>query len=153
MNGEYNNPAQRVSKIEFPAVSGYTTARMRTRFQGDNQILNGTMSQTAWLTQIQFENLSDSSLTLQLIQTESGGPRTNLGSAVTLVGQGTKTVDYSPTKKYIEVSCTSGNGQVRMNIASRLRWEIMAFDDWNDIGRFPNTIVEAEDQTSFDNLR
>lgn len=120
--GEYPQPRARVAQLCFTAVNGYTTARWRN-------LAVTKLAPEAVKSQLVLQNVGDQTITLQLQEvtnfTVSGG-RTNVGSPVTLVPSGFKTVQFTPTKPILEAACTSGTSTVRSQIESLISWEIMA---------------------------
>lgn len=120
--GEYPQPLARTSTVNFPVVNGYTTARLRNRSVG-------TIAPEMSKLTLVLSNVGPQSCTLQLKQTDNivSGPRTNVGSPITLGVQGTKQVAVSATAKVLEVTCTSGTSEIRCQVESLLNWEAMPF--------------------------
>ena len=137
---EYPQPLTRVTNVQCPVVNGYATARLRRQdplFGSGNVGVNEDAAQA----QVTLQNTGSVSVTVQLKQsyvtdapgTDStgtpSGTRLNVGSAVALVPGGSKTVNVTPYQPYLEVYGTSGGpSNLRMQIASRVRWDQMSFD-------------------------
>jgi len=121
--GEYPQPLVRVGNVQIPIVSGYTTGRLR----GDVIMVSGYQPNRS---QITLENTGRTSFTVQLREAPDyvSGPFSNLGSAVALVPSGQKTVFHTHAQPYLEFRGTSGSGTLRAQIASQVKWQIMAFD-------------------------
>ena len=82
--------------------------------------------------QVIVENVGDTQFTVQLTETSDrtiSGTRDTLGSAYTLVPGGRRTYNVIPVKEYVEVKSTSGDGQLRMQLQSKLRWNQLGFSD------------------------
>lgn len=138
--GEYPQPLVRVTNVQCPIVNGYATARLRRQdplFGSGNVGVNEDAAQA----QVTLENVGSVSVTVQLKQTyvtdppgnnstgEPTGTRTDVGSAVALVPGGQKTINVVPYQPYLEVYGTAGGpANLRMQIASKVRWDEMAFD-------------------------
>ena len=135
--GEYSQPLVRVTNLNVPLVSGYTTARLR----GDS--ISGYDS----LTQAVFENTGVESVDLQLVETDDyvSGPRANIGSPITLVAQGQATLSFTPAAHYLEFSCPDGNSTLRAQLSSMIEWRIMSFDKSEDI--YPPTLAKHQPDT------
>jgi len=120
--GEFPQPLVRSAHLLFPMVSGYTTGRLRAQTQL-------AASGTDQLTQFTFENVGETAFTLQLKEVDDrvSGTRSNLGNTLALVVGGHATVNLTPTKKFLEIACTTGNGELRLQVASTVRWDVLAF--------------------------
>lgn len=80
-------------------------------------------------TQVTLENTGSASVSVRLRECESyaaASPRYTL-STTTIAAGGTKSFNITPTMRYLEVFGTSGKGQVRIQLASRFRWDSLAF--------------------------
>jgi hypothetical protein len=122
--GEYPQPLARIAPLNFTAINGYTTLRLRNLAV---PILAAEASKSTLVCQ----NVGDQTVTLQLRGAANvSGSRTNLGSPVTIVpGGGFKQVSFQPTQPILEVACTSGTSTVRSTMESLLNWEVMAVTD------------------------
>lgn len=56
------------------------------------------------------------------------GVRTPITAEFGLVAGGRRTIDFWVNQPFIEIKCTGGGGNVRVQINSRLKWEEMAYD-------------------------
>jgi hypothetical protein len=129
--GIYGQPLQRTANIKLELVSGYTTGRLYARLAlgvsgnpTSNPVLNYDQV-TA-----NFNNTGPNSATLQVLQTDdlASGPRTNLGSPVTLVAGGMTTVQFTPQAHYVEFKCTGGGPtEFRAQMTSQLTWTLLGF--------------------------
>jgi len=133
--GEYPQPLPRVSAVQCTITSGFAGARLSREdpifFPG-----SGDADQSA----ITLHNTGLTSFTVQMKQTREESPpgndstgvptgsRVNLGAAVALVPGGAKTLLVSPWMQFLEFYGTAGSGTLRAQIASRVRWQEMAFD-------------------------
>lgn len=137
-SGEYPQPLVRTQIIQVPVVSGSVTARLEVH--PDPVRISGYENNTTLFT---LENSGNTSFTMQLKETDDrtvSGARSNIGAAVTLVPLGERTLSLIPSKKYLEVWGTSGDGRLRMQIASKLRWNVLGFNK-DDFG-YPRRISE-----------
>lgn len=133
--GEYPQPIARVTNAQATIVSGYAGVRLRRQ---DPVFYAGSGDDTQ--AQVLLENTGAASFGVQLKQTDdrnapgtdsSGAPsgtRYDVGSAVVLVPGGTKTLQVSPYMTFLEAWGTNSKGQLRMQIAGRIQYEVMAFD-------------------------
>jgi hypothetical protein len=127
--GEYPQPLPRVTNVQCPVIAGYTTARLRAQSSQNGDLFGGASNEDH-TTAITIENAGLSTVTVQLKETDDRSPsgiRTNLGTAQTVVPTGRQTVTVIPSKKFMEVTSTSGDGFVRMQLQSKIRWDLLAF--------------------------
>ncbi len=151
--GEYPQPLARVAPLNFTAVNGYTTLRLRN-LAIDNLAPEGVKSRLI------FQNVGDQTVTLQLKGVDnayvSSGTRTNVGSPVTLVPTGFKSLDFTPTQTILEVACTSGTSTVRAQMEALINWEIMASVNINQTGGvnqlYPPSFDQSADQLPWNSL-
>lgn len=137
---EYPQPLVRVTHVFCPVVNGYATARLRRQ---DPIFVSGSIgvSEDNANAQVTLKNQGSASVTVQLKQSyvtdppgtdSSGNPsgtRMNVGSAVALVPGGQKTLNVIPFQPFLEVYGTAGGpSNVHVQIASKVRWDAMAFD-------------------------
>jgi hypothetical protein len=136
---EYPQPLVRVTNVQCPVVSGYTTYRLRRE---DPLFVSGDVGvyEDAAHAQVTLHNVGTTSVGVQLKMADTTSPpgtdstgapsgtRDSIGSAITLVPGGSKTLNVTPYEEYLEVWGTSGTGSIRMQISSRVRWQEMAFD-------------------------
>ena len=129
--GEYPQPLARVAPLNFTAVGGYTTLRLRN-------LAIGTLAPEGVKSTLIFQNVGDASVTLQLKGVDNAyiysGTRTNVGSPVTLVPSGFKSLAFTPTQTVLEVACTSGTSTVRAQMEALINWEVMASVNINETG-------------------
>jgi hypothetical protein len=145
--GEYPQPFTQVTNVHMPMVSGYTTGRLYGRVFK----VSGYDPQE---TQVLMTNHGTTSITVQMRETDDyvSGPHTNIGPAVALVPSGQKTVNILPIRNYLEFKSTAGDGQLRVQIASRVKWNEMAFDKRGDVARgtYPPSLTQrATDDSPF----
>lgn len=80
-------------------------------------------------TQVVVENTGSVSVSVRLRECDSyaaASPRWTLNTS-TIVAGGQKSFNVAPTMRYLEVYGTSGKGQVRLQLVSKLRWDDLAF--------------------------
>jgi len=110
-------------------ISGYATLRMRAITRPSTSTVSGLEDNQIFGT---FENTSETNFTVQMRQTSDesvSGTRTDVGSAHALVPGGRVTETFSPFQTFLEAYCTAdGPGFLRLQMQSRIKWEIMAFD-------------------------
>ncbi len=149
--GEYPQPLARVAPLNFTAVNGYTTLRLRN-------LAVGKLAPEAVKSTLIFQNVGDQSVTLQLRGTNSAlsGPRSDVGSPVTLVPSGFKSLAFTPTQTILEVACTSGTTTVRAQMESLIHWEIMAsvniLEDGGTNPLYPPSFDVSADQLPWGSL-
>lgn len=146
--GEYVQPLSRTSGIQFPVVSGYTTARLRAKSDPATQA--GAVDQTV---QVLLENTGTASVTLQLYQANvydatSVSPTrdaTTLGAAKVVVPGGRVTYSVVLTKRYLEVKCTAGGpSNVRLQLSSMVEFQQLGFDRIKDDSIYPKELWQAK---------
>ena len=128
-SGEYPSNTLRTTYLKIPVVAGYTTGRLRAH---TTLPAAGQNIQTNFVTaQISTENDSNTgTVVLQLVAANdisSSGARTNIGSPISLVRGGTTNVNFDVTQNYVEVQCVSGQGQVDLQLSSRVKFDIVGF--------------------------
>lgn len=127
--GAYPEPLLRTTFVNAPMVSGYTTSRLRV---ADFAFVGTATNFADNACHAIFENTSTGTLFyVQVNETTDDSPsgvRTQLIAPVVVIPGGRRTVDFYPNQAFIEFKCTSGQGYLRLQIASRLKWEEMAFD-------------------------
>lgn len=140
--GEYPQPALRLTTVQVPMVSGYATARLR--WQGSP--VSGYGNRVEHTTQVLVENTGLNPFTVQLQETDDrsvSGARTNLGAATALVASGRHQFSVTPSQAYLEAWCTAdGPGELKLQLASQLRWDILGFSD--DDPFYPTLQLVAE---------
>lgn len=126
-------------------VENKTTGRWRV--QGPPNMVSGLEDNNC---QVIVENVGDTNFTVQLTETSDrtiSGTRDNLGSAYALVPGGRRVYNVLPVKEYVEVKSTSGDGQLRLQLESKLRWNQLGFND--DDPFYPHdSLTFASGQTS-----
>lgn len=144
--GEYPQPLARIAPLNFTAVGGYTTLRLRN-------LSVTTLAPEAAKSTIIYQNTGEETVVLQLVETPSiiSGPRTNVGAAITVVPSGFKSLSFTPAKSILEVSCTSGTSTVRAQLESLLNWECMASVDMREDGS-ANALFPPSFNASFGHL-
>ena len=140
--GEYVNPLPRVTNVLAVMVSGFGAAGQyaTVRLRREDPVLFTGGSGNADLASFHLENKGTTSFTVQIKQTQNystpgndstgtpTGTRYDVGAATALVPGGSKILSDSPFMKFLEIYCTSGSGNLRLQIEGRTRWEQMAFD-------------------------
>src|SRR5574343_155982 len=145
-SGEYIQPARRRTAVLAPAVSGYTTVRLKP--QGG---LVDVASVEEQRVDVLIENTGSASLTLQFQETSDRHPgisRTNVGSSLTIVPGGHKSATIYPRKAFLEIKTTSGNGSFRAQLDSLIRFDTLSFDRSDTL--YPSALWEdtaSEDAT------
>ena len=137
--GEYPQPLHRVTNVMCAVTSGGSAGYVAARLSREDPVFfpaSGDDTQAL----VTFKNVGNNSCTVQLKQTNDysapgknstgtpTGTRFGVGSAVALVGYGSKTITVSPWMQYLEVWSTFGASQLHMLISSRIRYAEMAFD-------------------------
>lgn len=123
-SGEYN-PTDRPTVVNTVVVANNVTARLQTQHDIVDQA-----NRVENLTEVTLENQGDTAITIQLQETadkSATGSRANVGAAQALVVGGTVKYVVYPTKKYLEIKSTSGNGNVKVTLNSKIRWQQLAF--------------------------
>jgi len=122
--GEYVNAQSRTGWMMVPAVSGYTTGRLEAV-----PAINPSGYAAEQTVKFTLENTGSQAVTIQFVGTDNyiSGPRTNLGSAVTVAAGGVQVTTLIPVKRYLELKTTSGTSQVKLQLESRIRFETLSF--------------------------
>lgn len=139
--GEYPQPLDRVTTAQFPVVSGYVTCRLQVI--GNPQIsISGFVDNT---TQVTVENTGISTVSLRLQGTDdyTSGPREWVGAAQSLVPSGRTQYSVTPRHQYLEVVGQSGTATVKMQLASRLKWNELGFSKSDPF--YPPFLYQARD--------
>ena len=131
--GEYPEARVRTTNVRCPIVGGYVTSRLQV--QGDLVLstMPGTLSESGYnpnTTMVVVENDGANTFSMQLLGTNdyTSGPRENVGAAKTLVPKGKTSYSVTPRHMYLEVKGIAGTSALRMQLSSRLRWDILGFD-------------------------
>jgi hypothetical protein len=126
--GEYVQVYPRVQDVRTAVISGYVACRLRIE---DPVFTSGRTTYPAVVT---LSNLSTTN-TLGVAFKETNdrsvsGVRYLVAGdyAASLVPAGFKEVKITPRLPFLEVWGTDGPADMRMHIASKTRWEILAFD-------------------------
>lgn len=141
--GEYPQPLIRTQTVQFPVVSGYVGSRLRM-VDPIRPVISG--EETTMM--VTFENTGDRGVFLQLRETSDrsvSGTRYSITSGIYVVpkGRSTKTTT-GPYQEFLEVYCTdAGPTEIRMQIASIRRWEILGFDKVADSTFYPSSLWQA----------
>jgi hypothetical protein len=144
-SGTYGQPLQRTANIKLELVSGYTTGRLFCRLAlgvSGNPTSNPVVSYDS--VTANYNNTGPNAVTFQVLQTDdlASGPRTNLGSAVTLVAGGMTTVSFTPQAHYIEFKATAnGPTEVRAQLTSQLTWTPLGFSKLDPF--YDQTLVQG----------
>ena len=123
-SSEYAQPLPRKTTLQIPMVADHVTGRLRAQ-----EIYAGS-GQNDYTTQVLVENTGLTQFIVQLQETNLrgiSGARTTIGPAVTLVPGGRNTYTILPTKRYLEVTSTRGDGKLRMQLESQVRWDELGF--------------------------
>jgi len=139
--GEYVAGLVRTTNVQCPLVGGYITARLQvqglpvlstgTTSSGTGQ--PGSLSESGYApntTMVVVENSGQNSVTMQLVGTNdyTSGPRENVGAAQALVPYGRTAYSVTPRHTYLEVFTVAGTSALRMQLSSRLKWDMLGFD-------------------------
>lgn len=133
--GAYTQPLVRKSFVDAPVVSlsngtATTTARLRA-----TAITSGAANRTENAVLVTAHNYSGTILTFRLEETSSEvytASRTQLGSTFILQPGGETSQTIYPSLPYLELKGIAGNGDVRIQLDSRIEWQRLAFakDDY-----------------------
>jgi len=127
--GEIAQPLQRTMFLHVPIVSsGTATVTARLRAQG---LVTSVANYKDNAVMAQIENVSSGSITVQWQEADSrnvNSGRSNVGSALGIVPKGRQTVVLYPTKQYLELKGVTGTGFVRVQLDSKIQWQIQAFN-------------------------
>jgi hypothetical protein len=106
-----------------PVVASKVTGRLRRQYYTGASGFDGQQHQ------ILCANTGATNFTLQLRQTNSyvSGPWVNVGAATAMTPHGEAVINAEIINKYLEVTSTSGSGELRLQIQSKVRWDVMAF--------------------------
>lgn len=151
--GEYPQPLARVAPLNFTAVNGYTTLRLRN-------LSIGHLAPEGVKSRLILQNVGDQTVVVQLQGVAnayiSSGTRTNIGSPVTMVPSGFKSVDFTPTLTVLEVACVGGTSTVRAQMEALINWEVMACVNINETGGvnqlYPPSFDQSADQLPWNSL-
>lgn len=139
--GEYPQPLARTTNVQCPVMAGYITARLQV--QGERGIVyvashgtsTGTLSGFSEnLTMVNVHNTGPQDASFFLLGTDDyvSGPRENLiavnAGTVNVVREGRQTLALYPRHTYMEVKGFTGTSTLRMQLTSRLRWDVLGFD-------------------------
>ena len=130
----YNSPQTRTTFVSVPiiTVGGSITAKLRANgvVSGAAAIIGNRPEHATLVTMV---SQSGSYAAIQFRQSASSvtGTGVGFGSQLAVVGGGTTTATIYPSLPYVEVVSisggTSGVGEVRLQLDSRIEWEQMAF--------------------------
>lgn len=136
--GEYPMPTVRTANLHAPIVSGYTTGRLR----GGVVAAASASGYTPNSTTVLLENTGKTSFTVQMQETSdyTSGPFLSIGPAVALVPSGQQTLFITPVNPYLEFRGTSGNGFLKAQLTSQIKWSEMAFDKSDP--RYPRQLTQ-----------
>jgi hypothetical protein len=140
--GAYPEPLLRETNVMAPMVSGYVGSRLRIADYafGTNVVQLAPTTNEDNKVRLMIENVAfpapptltftGTTIFFKVNQTSDDGPsgtRTPLTPEYAIVPGGRRTIDFFVNKPFIEIACTGGGGNVRAQLASRLKWEEMAY--------------------------
>lgn len=150
--GEYPQPLSRTGFVNCPIVTD-GTASTTARLRAVNMSVTGTANWNENMVKFFIENTGASACTVQVVNTSdrtSSGIRANVGSAISLAAGGHQTSVLYPTQQYLEVTGTSGNSTVRIQLESRLRWQELGFA--KDDPYYPTALWKPINEPTFAQL-
>lgn len=141
--GAYPEPLIRTTFVEAPMVSGYVGSRLRiadfafgtnlttlTPTTNDDNKVHLTVENVAFPAPPTL-TFTGTTIFFQVNQTSDDGPsgtRSSISAQYAVVPGGRRTIDIYVNKPFIEIKCVGGGGNMRAQLASRLKWEEMAYD-------------------------
>lgn len=141
--GAYPEPLLRTTFVEIPMVSGYVGSRLRIADYafGTNLTVLAPTTNDDNKVHMTIENVAfpaPAGLTFtgthvffkvnQCSDNGSSGARTSISSEYSIAPGGRRTIHFYINQPIIEIKCTGGGGNVRVQLESRLKWEEMAYD-------------------------
>lgn len=139
--GEYPQPLTRVTNVQCPVVAGYITARLQVQGERGQVVVAATGTATGTLsgnmenmTMVSVHNTGPQNAAFFLLGTDdyTSGPRENLvtvnSGTAAVVREGHTTLLVYPRHTYLELKGFTGTSFLRMQLASRLRWDELGFD-------------------------
>jgi hypothetical protein len=138
---EYGSPITRTAFVQAPIYSSGTknvTVRLRAENQtsGSGGVLNAT--------RLDITNTGDMAFTVKVQQAADismTGIRTQLGSNITVVPKGVKTVNVTPAQPFLEIATVSNSGSARIQVSSFTRYELCGFA--KDDPFYPDTLWKS----------
>ncbi len=126
----YPQPLTRVTEVRCPAIADtvYGTRNATARLRAQNLIKDSGSQVRATL--VTLINTGDTDITGKLVEADSDNPssgRSDLGTAMAVKAGGQVSQTVYPNKEFVEFRTTSGEGEVRMQLTSRLRWNELGF--------------------------
>ena len=142
--GAYVEPLERTTWVQVPMVSGYVGSRLRIADYafGTNVVTTAGTTVDDNRVRIIFENMANvpsnstlpfkgTTIYLRINQATDDGPsgvRTSITSEYGVVPGGHLRVAFWVNQPLLEIKCTGGQGNIRAQITSLLKWEEMAYD-------------------------
>lgn len=117
---DYSEPLQRTSRYHVPVVGGTCALRLRKRndyhFKAFNVVL---VNESPDATSVLFREVSDY---------HQAADRTDVGSQIDLKPGAQVIIDLSHSKRYLELWGVNTAAYLRVEIKSRIRWDLVPFD-------------------------
>lgn len=129
--GQYVQPLDRSAFMNAPAVSGYATLRLSALLSSTGSSWTDAGQPTPSM-RVTARSLSDTqAVTIALLGSNNysvaKASKTTLDS-FTLAPGGSVTRNVDVDTKYVEMWCTSGNGDVQMQFSTQIPIGLLAFD-------------------------
>ena len=138
--GEYPQPLDRVTVLQHPVLSGYTTMRMRA---DDERFVSQDGGADDRQFSVTAENTGITSFGFKIVQAEGiadDDVRTEILASTVLVPGGKKQVVLSPHQKYLEIIGTQDTGELALRITGPVRYNKMSWAD--DDEQYPQQITQ-----------
>ena len=137
--GAYVEPLMRTTWVQVPMVSGYVGSRLRVADYsfGTTTGTNGSTYEDNKVRLMIHNSSSGTNIYFRVNQTtdsSSSGTRTAITPDYLLNPYGYRTVDFTVTQPIIEIKCTGGQGMIRAQVESRLKWEQMSMGRTDTFG-------------------
>jgi len=141
--GAYPEPLLRTTFVQAPMVSGYVGSRLRIADYafGTNLTVAAATTNPDNQVHLMIENVAfppATGLTFngttiffkiqQSLDDGSSGTRTPISAEYSIVPGGRRTIDFFVNAPFVEIKCTGGGGNIRAQLAARLKFEEMAYD-------------------------
>jgi len=151
--GEYPQPLTRVTNVQAPVVGGYVTVRLQA--QGDLVLSASSgsgLNESGYVdntTMVTMENTGANTVSVRLqgCNDYTSGPREWVGAQQTVVPSGRTVYSVTPRHLYLELQGISGTSAVRMQLASRLKWDELGFDKTDPF--YPPFLFNARNPLTF----
>lgn len=141
--GAYPEPLLRTTLVQAPMVSGYVGSRLRIADYafGTNLTTLAPTTNDDNKVHLMIENIvnppatglafTGTTIFFKVNQTPDDGPsgtRTPITAEYAIAPGGRRTIDFYVNAPFIEIKCTGGGGNMKAQLAARLKFEEMAYD-------------------------